>query len=189
MTCLNFAGTESRILLPPLSSSRRVIPSRKIALNSNGEVNYRELARRPCSPHACQYADCFSFLLLAYRGCQPFPAVTILHTRRRAHHAILHVNAVIIATTNRAAILWVLWRYTDSLYFCSELKTVLAFQPFLMLGMWWCHIRSQSRICAHFQIPADRLRGSHITQYRCGYWKVTVPLRVLYGTLQLLHVQ
>ena len=47
MTCLNFAGTGWRILLPPLSSSRRVIPSRKIALNSNGEVNYRELARRP----------------------------------------------------------------------------------------------------------------------------------------------
>ena len=47
VTCLNFVGTESRILLPPLSSSRRVNPSRKIALNSNGEVNCRELARRP----------------------------------------------------------------------------------------------------------------------------------------------
>ena len=48
VTCLNFAGTGSRILLHPLSSSRRVIPSRKIALNSNGEVNCKELARRPC---------------------------------------------------------------------------------------------------------------------------------------------
>ena len=48
LTCLNFAGTGSRILLPPLSSSRRVIPSQKIALNFNGGVNYRELARRPC---------------------------------------------------------------------------------------------------------------------------------------------
>ena len=46
--CLNFAGTRSRILLPPLSSSRRVILSWKIALNSNGEVNCRELAWRPC---------------------------------------------------------------------------------------------------------------------------------------------
>ena len=42
---MNFAGTGSRISLHPLSSSRRVIPSQKIALNSNGEVNYRELAR------------------------------------------------------------------------------------------------------------------------------------------------
>ena len=36
MTCLNFAGTG-----PAVSSCRRVIPSRKIALNSNGEGNYR----------------------------------------------------------------------------------------------------------------------------------------------------
>ena len=48
VTCLNFAVTGSRILLHPLSSSRRGKPSRIIALNSNGEVNYRELARRPC---------------------------------------------------------------------------------------------------------------------------------------------
>ena len=47
VTCLNFAGTGSRISLPPLSSSRRRIPSQRIALNSNGEVNYRELAQRP----------------------------------------------------------------------------------------------------------------------------------------------
>ena len=47
MACLNFAGTGSRILLPAVSSCRRVKPSRKIALNSNGEVNCRELARRP----------------------------------------------------------------------------------------------------------------------------------------------
>ena len=47
VTCLNFAVTGSRILLHPLSSSRRGKPSRKIALNSNGEVNYMELARRP----------------------------------------------------------------------------------------------------------------------------------------------
>ena len=47
--CLNFAVTGLRILLPAVRSSRRVKPSRKIALNSNGEVNCRELARRPCS--------------------------------------------------------------------------------------------------------------------------------------------
>ena len=47
VTCLNFAVTGSRILLHPLSSSRRGKPSRKIALNSNREVNCRELARRP----------------------------------------------------------------------------------------------------------------------------------------------
>ena len=51
VTCLNFAVTGSRILLHPLSSSHREKPSRKIALNSNGEVNYRELARRPWDPH------------------------------------------------------------------------------------------------------------------------------------------
>ena len=33
VTCLNFAGTGSRILLPVVSSCRRVIPSQKIALN------------------------------------------------------------------------------------------------------------------------------------------------------------
>ena len=49
MTCLNFAGTGSRISLPAVSSCRRVKLLRKIALNSNGEVNYRELARRPWS--------------------------------------------------------------------------------------------------------------------------------------------
>ena len=48
VTCLNFSGTWSRILLPAVKSCQRVKPSRKIALNSNGEVNYRELARRPC---------------------------------------------------------------------------------------------------------------------------------------------
>ena len=47
VACLNFAVTGSQILLLPLSSSRRGEPSRKIALNSNREVNYRELARRP----------------------------------------------------------------------------------------------------------------------------------------------
>ena len=47
VACLNFAATGSRFLLPALSSCRRVKPSRKIALNSNREVNYRELARRP----------------------------------------------------------------------------------------------------------------------------------------------
>ena len=36
MKCLNFAGTGSHILLPAVSSCRRVKPSRKIALNSNG---------------------------------------------------------------------------------------------------------------------------------------------------------
>ena len=49
VTCLNFAVTVSRILLPAVSSCRRVKPSRKIALNSNGEVNCRELAQRPCT--------------------------------------------------------------------------------------------------------------------------------------------
>ena len=48
VTCLNFAVTGSRILLHPLSSSCRGKPSRKITLNSNGKVNCRELARRPC---------------------------------------------------------------------------------------------------------------------------------------------
>ena len=47
VTCLNFAGTGSRILLNPVSSCRRVIPLRKISLNFNGEISYRELARRP----------------------------------------------------------------------------------------------------------------------------------------------
>ena len=47
MACLNFAGTWSHILLLPVSSGRRVIPSRKIALNLKREINYLELARRP----------------------------------------------------------------------------------------------------------------------------------------------
>ena len=55
MTCLNFAGTGSWILIPALSSCRRVIPSRKIALNSNGEINYRELARRPWRNHTLSW--------------------------------------------------------------------------------------------------------------------------------------
>ena len=45
--CLNFAGTRSWILLPTVSLSRRVIPSLKIAFNSNGEISYQELPRRP----------------------------------------------------------------------------------------------------------------------------------------------
>ena len=51
VTCLNFAGTGSRISLPAVSACWRVKPSRKIALNSNGEVNCRELARRPWCTH------------------------------------------------------------------------------------------------------------------------------------------
>ena len=46
---MNFAVRGSQILLPAVRSSRRGKPSRKIALNSNGKVNYRELARRPWS--------------------------------------------------------------------------------------------------------------------------------------------
>ena len=49
--CLNFAVTGLRILLHPLSLSRRGKPLWKIALNSNGEVNCKELARRPCLHH------------------------------------------------------------------------------------------------------------------------------------------
>ena len=47
VTCLNFAGTGSRILLHSLSLCLRVIPSQKFTLNLNGEVNYWELAWRP----------------------------------------------------------------------------------------------------------------------------------------------
>ena len=54
MTCLNFVGTGSRISLHAVSSCRRVKPSRKIALNSNGEVNYRELAWRPWATRECR---------------------------------------------------------------------------------------------------------------------------------------
>ena len=46
---MNFAVIGSQILLHPLRSSGRGKPSRKIALNLNGEVNCRELARRPWS--------------------------------------------------------------------------------------------------------------------------------------------
>ena len=49
--CLNFAVTGSRILLHPLRFTRKGKLSRKIALNSNGEVNCRELARRPWPQH------------------------------------------------------------------------------------------------------------------------------------------
>ena len=63
VTCLNFAVTGSQILLHPLSSSRRVKPSRKIALNSNWEVNCRELARRPWSePSLVQSFDQILFI-------------------------------------------------------------------------------------------------------------------------------
>ena len=69
VTCLNFAGTGLRILLPPLSSSRRVIPSRKIALNSNGEVNYQELARRPwCTMNLVAHKCMSGCIFIAY-GC------------------------------------------------------------------------------------------------------------------------
>ena len=60
VTCLNFAVTGSQILLHPLSSSRRGKPSRKIALNSNGEVNYWELARRPWFTPGIQYLNFIS---------------------------------------------------------------------------------------------------------------------------------
>ena len=35
--------------------------------------------------------------------------------------------------------------------------------------------------CIHIQIPPDLLRGSCITQYRCCFCKLGVPLRVLWG--------
>ena len=64
VTCLNFAITGSQILLHPLSSSGRGKPSRKIAINSNGEVNCRELARRPWSFHV--YLAIFPYLSLQF---------------------------------------------------------------------------------------------------------------------------
>ena len=74
MTCLIFADTGSRILLPPLSLSRRVIPSPKIALNFNGQVNYRELAQRPCLLYAKNliliYAQFHLLLPEHHRYCQ-----------------------------------------------------------------------------------------------------------------------
>ena len=48
MTCLNFAGTGSRILLPPLSSSCRVIPSQKNHIEFQwGSKLSETIARRP----------------------------------------------------------------------------------------------------------------------------------------------
>ena len=46
-----------------------------------------------------------------------------LRTQVAAHYAILQsrVNAVIIATTQSASILWILWRHTNGL-FCLGLK-------------------------------------------------------------------
>ena len=64
----------SRILLPAVRSSRRVKPSPKIALNSNGEVNCRELARRPWSTFAplLLYWTRFMFHLFHLQTyCQP----------------------------------------------------------------------------------------------------------------------
>ena len=54
---LNFAGTGSWILLTSVSSCRRVIPSLKIALNSNREISYRELARRSCILHGLIFIE------------------------------------------------------------------------------------------------------------------------------------
>ena len=41
----------------------------------------------------------------------------------------------------------------------------------------------------HIQIPPDRLCGSHITQYRYGYYKSEYRWGYYEGTLQLLHAQ
>ena len=41
----------------------------------------------------------------------------------------------------------------------------------------------------HIQIPPDRLHRSHITQYRCGYYRLQHHWGYYEGTLQLLHVQ
>ena len=45
---MNFAVTELRICCHIASSSRTLVDRRNFALNLNGEVSYRELARRPC---------------------------------------------------------------------------------------------------------------------------------------------
>ena len=65
MTCLNFAGTGSRILLHSVSLCRRVIPWQKIALNLNREVNYWELVWRPWCDQA---ANCY-WLGRLYLAC------------------------------------------------------------------------------------------------------------------------
>ena len=73
MTCLNFAGTGSWILLRSVSSSRRVIPSWKFTLNFNGEISYRELVRRPC--YYSQVGKHTVYLT-------PLPLVTLLLTQK-----------------------------------------------------------------------------------------------------------
>ena len=53
-----------------------------------------------------------------------------------AHHAIIHLpfNAVILATTISAAILWVLRHHTDGLYMCITFKLKqMAALPFAFL--------------------------------------------------------
>ena len=61
--CLNFAGTRSQILLSPVSLCCRMIPSRKISLNFNREISYRELARRPW------YRWCETLPLKEWKSC------------------------------------------------------------------------------------------------------------------------
>ena len=91
VTCLNFAVTESRILLPAVSSFRRVKPSRKIALNSNGEVNYRELARRPwLRVWTIVYAWRHSPSLKGYKQCScPQFSFTHLFCMSNVHTSII----------------------------------------------------------------------------------------------------
>ena len=82
---LNFAGTGSRILLPAVSSCRRVKPSRKIASNSNGEVNCRELARRPCLIRVKEFINRL-FCQYKSKKSAMFSSKVILDQRQDSRH-------------------------------------------------------------------------------------------------------
>ena len=140
VTCLNFTGTGSRILLHPLSSSRRVILSRKIALNSNWEVNYRELARRPW------------YITI---NCELLSTIDICK--------MLIIFCIVTG-------LEVLWR-EDS----ENVSTMYhSWTETLETGKYIPTLQNKKAVSRHAHLDSyDQLRRSHITQYRCGYCKLS----------------
>ena len=87
---MNFAVTGSRILLHPLRFTRKGKPSRKIALNSNGEVNCRELARRPwvIQTYSKDDADIYS----NYRPVSELPSFSKILERLIFNRCLDHVE-------------------------------------------------------------------------------------------------
>ena len=140
---MNFTVTGSRILLPAVRSSRRVKPSRKITLNSNGEVNCRELARRPWLR--------LDLLLINWR--EVLDIKTFEGLQRGCIY--MHLNS---CTSN----------YLYPLWFINYRRTKKQIQHMQLFIWMHTNIERLTRHCTKLWVESIVIKYVKGTTYRCG---------------------